>query len=300
MSIATFAPRDLFSVAMRARRCCLSVPARPARKLEKAAGIGADELILDLEDSVPPELKLEARAAVAEALREGAWKAASVSVRVNGFGTPWLEDDLVAIGSAGERLASVVVPKVESAAELTHCAELLERGEKLAGRHDPIGIQALIESAAGLQACAAIAKATPRLEALILGPADMSVSLGFPSPEEGPRWDFVRGAIVVAARAAELQAIDGPYLRISDLEGMRASAACAREFGFDGKWALHPDQIEPLEAVFSARPEELTEARAILEALDAGGADGAVLLDGEMLDEASRKRAELTLARAAR
>ena len=285
---------------MRARRSCLSVPARPARRLEKAVDLGADEIVIDLEDSVPADLKPEARGAVADALAGAEWLAAPVSVRVNGVATPWFEDDLRAIAAAGDRLDSVVVPKVEGPADLDAAARLLDEAERAAMRAAPVGLQALIESARGLRSVSEIATASPRLESLILGPADMSVSLGFPSPDEGPRWDFVRGAIVVAASAAGLQAIDGPFLQISDLEGLAAAAARAREFGFEGKWALHPAQIEPLNEAFSPTPGEVSRAEAILEAL-AGAADGgAVLLDGEMIDEASRKRAEQVLARARR
>ena len=277
---------------MKARRSCLSVPARPARKLEKARGLGADEIVLDLEDSVPPELKPEAREAVAAALAEGGWASPAISVRVNGPGTPWHEDDLRAIAAAA-RLASVIVPKVESPSDLGTAEGLLgDAGGEGAG------VQALIESARGLQGVDRIAAAGGRLEALILGPADMSVSLGFPSPGEGSRWDFVRGAILVAARSSGLQAIDGPFLQISDLDGLRASARRAMELGFDGKWALHPDQIEPLEEIFSPSAEEVERARAIVEALRGSEDSGAVMLDGEMIDEASRKRAELVIARA--
>jgi citrate lyase subunit beta/citryl-CoA lyase len=282
---------------MRARRSCLSVPARPARKLEKARQLVADEIIVDLEDSVPAEDKEEARAAVAEALASGSWAAATISVRVNGTATPWFEDDARAVAGAGDRLDSVVVPKAERADELAAADALMARSARSAGRRRPIGLQALIESALGLRDVNLIAQASPRLEALILGPADMSVSLGFDSPAEGSRWDFARSALLVAARAAGLQAIDGPYLRIDDAEGLRASAVRARELGFDGKWALHPAQIEPLNELFSPTEEQASHARAILDALAGAGA-GAVLLDGEMIDEASRKRAESLLARA--
>ena len=283
---------------MRARRSCLSVPARPPRKLEKASELVADEVVVDLEDSVPAEQKKEARAAVAEALAGGRWGSATVSVRVNGTSTPWFEDDVRAVAGAGERLDSVIVPKSESPDDLRRADSLLGEAAGGARRERPIGLQALIESARGLRAVNEIAESSSRLEALILGPADMSVSLGFPSPEEGPCWDYVRGAILVAARAAGLQAIDGPYLQISDAEGLRASAGRAREFGFDGKWALHPAQIGPLNELFSPTPDEAARARAILAAL-AGSDDGAVLLDGEMIDKASRRRAEALLARAA-
>jgi citrate lyase subunit beta/citryl-CoA lyase len=282
---------------VRARRSCLSVPARPEGKLEKGPGLAADEIVVDLEDSVPPELKDEARAAVADALEAREWTAATVSVRVNDVSTPWFEADLAELAAAGERLDSVVIPKVEAAEELARVERALESAEA-AGRARPVGIQALIETARGLREADRIAEASPRLEALILGPADMSVSLGFPSPEEGPRWGFVRGAVLVAARAAGVQAIDGPYLQVADADGLRASGAAARELGFDGKWALHPAQVEPLNELFTPTADEIEHARAILEALERDPGTGAAMLAGEMIDEASRKRAEQILSRA--
>jgi citrate lyase subunit beta/citryl-CoA lyase len=283
---------------VRARRSCLSVPARPAAKLEKGPGLAADEIVVDLEDSVPPELKNEARAAVADALATREWKAATISVRVNGISTEWCEPDLAALAAAGERLDCVVVPKVERVEELATVEERLVDAEAAAGRARPIGVQALIETARGLREAARIAEASARLEALILGPADMSVSLGFPSPDEAPRWGFVRGMVLVAARAAGVQAIDGPYLQIADLDGLRVSAAEARDLGYDGKWALHPAQVEPLNELFTPTPAEIEHARAILEALEHDPGAGAAMLGGEMIDEASRKRAEQLLSRA--
>lgn len=280
---------------MRVRRSCLSVPAHPPRKLAKASQLVADEVVVDLEDSVPPEQKDEARAAVATALAGDEWVSPTVTVRINGISTPWWENDLRAISTASKRLDCVIVPKVEDVTELERVGELLSALEG-AGR-GRIGLQALIESARGLRDVNEIAEASDRLEALILGPADMSVSLGFSSPAEGSRWDFVRGAVLVAARAAGLQAIDGPYLQVSDAEGLRDSAGRARELGFDGKWALHPAQIEPLNEIFSPTSSETERARAILGALE-DAPEGALMLDGEMIDEASRKRAEGLLARA--
>ncbi len=281
---------------VRSRRSCLSVPARPAGKLGKGPQLVADEVIVDLEDSVPPELKDEARAAVAAALKTSEWRAATVSVRVNGVSTRWCEADVAALAAAGERLDCVVVPKVERAEDVALVEGLLAKAE--AGRARPIGIQALIETARGLRNAHQVAEASGRLEALILGPADMSVSLGFPSPEEGRRWDFVRSTVLVAARAAGLQAIDGPYLQVADLGGLRASAAGAREFGYDGKWALHPAQVEPLNELFTPTSGEIEYARAILDTLEREPGSGAAMLGGEMIDEASRKRAEQLLARA--
>jgi citrate lyase subunit beta/citryl-CoA lyase len=283
---------------VRARRSCLSVPARPAAKLGKGPQLVADEVVVDLEDSVPPELKDEARAAVAVALKTHQWRAATVSVRVNGVSTRWCEADVAALAAAGERLDCVVVPKVERAEDVALIEGLLAKAEAEAGRVRPIGIQALIETARGLRNAHQVAEASGRLEALILGPADMSVSLGFPSPEEGRRWDFVRSTVLVAARAAGVQAIDGPYLQVADLEGLKASAAGAREFGYDGKWALHPAQVEPLNELFAPTSDEIEHARAILDTLEREPGSGAAMLGGEMIDEASRKRAEQLLARA--
>jgi citrate lyase subunit beta/citryl-CoA lyase len=283
---------------VRARRSCLSVPARPAAKLGKGPLLVADEVVVDLEDSVPPELKDEARAAVADALGAHQWRAATVSVRVNGISTRWCEADVAVLASAGERLDCIVIPKVEQAEDVALVADLLTEAETAAGRERPIGVQALIETARGLRNAHRIAEASQRLEALILGPADMSVSLGFPSPHEGPRWDFVRGTVLVAARAAGLQAIDGPYLQVADLDGLKASAARAREFGYDGKWALHPAQVEPLNELFTPTQGEIEHARAILETLEHDPGRGAAMLGGEMVDEASRKRAKQLLARA--
>jgi citrate lyase subunit beta/citryl-CoA lyase len=258
----------------------------------------ADEVIVDLEDSVPPDLKRDAREAVAVALRTQDWEAAAVSVRVNGVSTRWCEGDVEATVAAGERVDSIVVPKVERGEDVASVELLLANVDAEGGRARPVGIQALIETALGLRHAHEIAEASDRLEALILGPADMSVSLGFPSPEEGPRWDYVRGALLVAARAAGLQAIDGPYLQVADLDGLRESAARAREFGFDGKWALHPSQVEPLNEIFAPTTAEIERARAIINALEREPGRGAVMLEGEMIDEASRKRAHQLLARA--
>lgn len=280
---------------MRARRSCLSVPSRPASKLAKGPQLAADEIVIDLEDSVPAELKDEARAAVVEALGDPRWAAATVSVRINGVDTPWWEEDLRAIAAAGPRLDTAIVPKVEGVADLERIDGLLDGlGEDGGG----IGLQALIESARGLRDVNAIAEGSGRLEALILGPADMSVSLGFPSPEDGSRWDFVRGAVLVAARAAGLQAIDGPHLKVGDDRSLLESAGRAHELGYDGKWAIHPAQVETLDRIFTPAEAEVEQARAILDALDGAG-DGAVAFEGEMLDEASRKRAEALLARVA-
>lgn len=288
---------------MRPRRSCLSVPGSSERMLAKARTLPVDEVVIDLEDAVVPSQKDEARAATAAALEEDGWHARSIAVRVNGTGTPWFERDvreLAAADTAGS-LHTLVIPKAESAGGLEQVELLLESSESGGGSR--LGLQALIETARGLVHVNEIAAASPRLEALIIGYADLAASLGRPpgARHDPDRWAFTLDAVVTAARAAGIQAIDGPHLQIADLDGLRAAAARARELGYDGKWALHPSQVDPLIELFSPTPEELDAARAILSALEEAeraGRAGAAMLDGEMVDEASRKLALQVLARA--
>ena len=297
-------PAQYVARSMRPRRSCLSVPGSSERMLAKARTLSADEIVIDLEDAVVPSQKDEARAATIAALREEGWHARSLAVRVNATGTPWFERDVRELaGAAGDGLDSLIVPKAESASGLEKVELLLESSEGGAGRSRALGLQALIETARGLVNVDEIAAASPRLEALIIGYADLAASLGRPPGvrHDPDRWSWTLEAVVVAARAAGIQAIDGPHLQIADLDGLRSAAARARELGYDGKWALHPSQLDPLLEIFSPTAEELDTARAILSALDeaegAGGA-GAAMLDGEMVDEASRKLALQVLARA--
>lgn len=269
--------------------------------LVKARTLDADEVVIDLEDAVAPAQKEMARAATVAALSEDGWQARSVAVRVNGTETPWFEDDVRALAAAGKALGSLVIPKVEAADDLRRLEALL--GPSDSGRDDVVGVQALIETAAGLSHVNAIAASSPRLEALIIGYADLAASLGRPpSARHDPdRWSFTLDSVLVAARAAGIQAIDGPHLQIDDLEGLAAAASRARDLGYDGKWALHPSQLAPINQIFTPSPDELARAQAILAALEeseGGGGAGAALLDGEMVDEASRKLARHVLARA--
>lgn len=268
--------------------------------LDKARSLPADEIVIDLEDSVTVEHKDEARAAVAAALSEGEWAARSVAVRINQPTTRFCHRDVIeVVGRAGDALSCLVVPKVEAADDLRFVDRLLGMVEEETGRERPVAIEALIETAAGLVRVREIAGASDRLDALVVGYADLGASLGR-SPAAGEHWAPVLDAVLVAARANGLQAIDGPHLDISDLDGMRAAAARARTLGYDGKWALHPTQVEPLNEIFSPTGEELGRARAVLDALDraaSGEGRGAIMLDGEMIDEASRKRALAVLAR---
>ena len=271
--------------------------------LAKARILPADEVVIDLEDSVAPQVKESARSAVAAAIRAGGWQARTLTVRINPPSTRWCYRDVIdLVETAGDALACLVVPKVERAADLAFVDTLLRMVEETVGRREPVGLQALIETAAGLRHVHDIAHASPRLEALIVGYADLAASLGRPPAVEDPgeRWNWVLETVLVAARAAGLQAIDGPWLGIRDLRGFEAAAARGRALGYDGKWAVHPTQIEPLNRLFSPTAEEFEKAQAILDALAsavAGEGRGAVMFEGAMIDEAVRKLAVQTVAR---
>jgi citrate lyase subunit beta/citryl-CoA lyase len=251
--------------------------------LAKATTLPADEVIVDLEDGVAPEQKTDAtRSQVVEAVRGRPGR--TTAIRINGLATTWWRDDLRAAAEA--RPDVVVVPKVESAGDVTAVAALLPDG---------VGIEAQIETARGLVEVERIAAAGHGLEALVFGPADFAASVGVPVLTIGAgAWDYPLARIAVAARAFGLQAVDGPYAVLDDEEGLLASARRALAHGFDGKWAIHPRQLEPLNAVFTPSPEEVERARRLLAA-----PEGAALVDGEMVDTASRRLAESLVARSA-
>jgi citrate lyase subunit beta/citryl-CoA lyase len=281
------------------RRASLVVPAAPASKLAKGATLVADEVVLDLEDAVVPALKDDARAAVAAALG-GGWAAPAVAVRVNAIGSPWCHLDLAALAASERAALTAVVPKVEHPHDLAFADRLLDGAEAAAGRRQPVRLLALIETAAGLSAVGEIARASPRLDGLILGYADLAASLGRPGGSGPQDWRFAQDALLVAARAAGIQAIDGPHLGLRDDDAFRAAVAHARSLGFDGKWAIHPVQLEALRDAFTPTEDEVAEARATLQALEeaAAAGSGAVAAGDRMLDEALALCARRVLARA--
>ncbi|HTR33118.1 MAG TPA: CoA ester lyase [Gaiellaceae bacterium] len=258
-------------MAARPRRSCLTVPGDDERKLAKAAGIDADEVILDLEDAVAAHRKDAARACVERALAELEWRAPTVAVRVNRGSTA----DLDLVRSA--RPDVVVLPKVESP-------------DEAAGL--PVPAEAQIETALGLAECERIA-AAPGLEALVLGPGDLAASLGVPELTigAGAHVEHALLRVLVAARAHGLAAVDGPYPVLDDEPGLRASAARSRGLGYDGKWCIHPAQVAVCNELYRPTEAEIERARRIL------GLDGVARLDGEMVDEANRRMAEAILAR---
>ena len=281
---------------MSRRRACLVVPAAPAAKLAKGATLAADEVVLDLEDAVVPAVKDEARGAVADALA-GEWVAESVAVRVNAIGSPWCHLDLAALAASSRGALTAVLLKVEHPADLAFADRLLDGAEAAAGRATPVRLLALIETAAGLAAAAEIARASGRLDGLILGYADLAASLGRTGEQD---WRYAQETVLVAARAAGIQAIDGPYLGTRDDDAFRAGVLHARTLGFDGKWAIHPAQLDALRDAFTPTDDEIADARDVLAALDRAAADGAgAVADGDrMLDEALALSARRVLARA--
>ena len=281
------------------RRACLVVPAAPAAKLAKGHGLDADEIVLDLEDAVVPAAKEDAREAVAEAIGQD-FAAPAVAVRVNAIGTPWCHLDLAAVAACAREHVAVVLPKAEHPHDLAFADRLLDGAEAAAGRTTRVRLLALIETAAGLQSVAEIARASPRLDGLIVGYADLAASLGRPSGGAHADWRSAQDAVLVAARAAGIQAIDGPHLAIRDDDPFRAEVAHARALGFDGKWAIHPAQLGALREAFTPTEAEVRDARETLAALARAAEQGAgaVAADGRMLDEALAVSARRVLARA--
>jgi citrate lyase subunit beta / citryl-CoA lyase len=295
----------------RSRRSCLAVPGSSLRFLEKAQGLNADHVLLDLEDAVAPEAKTSARAQVASALNTGDWSGKVRTVRVNGATTRWAYGDVIeVVERAGPRVDAIILPKVTGPDEVAWLDLLLGQVEQVAGLPaGGIGIEAQIEDARGLSAVDQIAAASPRLEALVFGPADFMASIGMRSLEIGaqPRgylggdaFHYPLLRILVAARAHGLQAIDGPYAAVADTDGLRRVATSAAALGYDGKWVIHPGQIDIVNAAFSPGQEEYDRAELILEAYEhhtSVDKRGAAMLDGEMIDEASRKLALVAAAR---
>jgi citrate lyase subunit beta/citryl-CoA lyase len=271
--------------------------------LSKAPDLPADQVFMDLEDSVAPLAKEEARGLVIDALKNNDWADKTVVVRINSIDTQWAADDLKTIvEDAGGYIDCVMIPKVQHADEVMFVDYMLRMIETNTGLEKRIGIEIQIETATGLKNINEIAHASDRAETLIFGPADMSASLGLPTVTAGlpmpgypgDHWHWVLETILVAARDAGLQAIDGPYLLIKDLDGFREMSMRSRALGYDGKWALHPGQVDVLNEVFTPTQEEYDKAEALLEAYQHATEverKGAVMFGNEMIDEASRKMA---------
>jgi citrate lyase subunit beta/citryl-CoA lyase len=293
--------------ALRPRRSCLAVPGSNPRFLEKAKGLPADQVFLDLEDACAPLAKPGARKNIVAALNEGGWGTKLRVVRVNDLTTHWTYRDVIeVVEGAGANLDAIMLPKVQSAAQVQWLEMTLTQIEKTIGLPvGRIGIEAQIENARGLLAIDAIAQASPRIQTLIFGPADFMASINMrslvvgeqpPGYDVGDAYHHILMSILMAARSHDLQAIDGPYLQIRDVEGFRRVAGRSAALGFDGKWVLHPGQIDAANEMFAPSQADYDHAELILDAYDyytseAGGAKGSAMIGDEMIDEASRKMA---------
>jgi citrate lyase subunit beta/citryl-CoA lyase len=294
---------------MKPRRSYLAVPASQPRFIAKADQSEADEVFLDLEDSVAPSAKTQVRLQVVEALHSFQFAGKIRAVRVNPCDSKWCYEDIImVIEEAGASIDSLIIPKVEDADHVHYVDHLLNQVEWKVGLDKHIGLELQIETARGLENVGAIAQASRRTETLIFGPADFCASLGIPEltggglkPEyPGDFWHYFLCRLVVAARAHELQPIAGPYAQIRDPVGLRISAEHAAMLGFDGKWALNPGQIAVLNEVFTPRQHDFDKASAIIEAYGRATqieGTGAVMLGDEMIDEASRKVATAMVER---
>jgi citrate lyase subunit beta / citryl-CoA lyase len=295
------------------RRSCHAVPGSNEKFLAKAPSLPADMFFFDLEDAVAPLEKEAARSKVVFAISDYDWGDAVVCVRVNGWDTRWTYGDVIeVVGRAGTRLDEIMLPKVQNAAQVVAADLLLNQVELNSGLPvGHIGIEAQIETALGLINVEEICASSRRLEAVIFGPVDFSASIGMPAlsggqliPDyPGDYFHYAFMKILMAGRANGLQVIDGPYVKIRDLDGLREYARRAQILGFDGKWSLHPTQITVINELFSPTREQFDRAWDILDAYEVatlGERRGAVMFGEEMIDEASRKVAGAVVARGER
>ncbi|MEY4194334.1 MAG: hypothetical protein RLZZ226_702 [Pseudomonadota bacterium] len=306
------------AVKNRLHRSELAVPGSNPRMLEKAPSAGADIVFLDLEDAVAPDDKAQARLNIIHALNTYDWSRSAVSIRINGLDTHYCYRDLVDIVEAcGDKLDTILIPKVGSAADVYFVSTLLSQIEEAKG-YQPINIHVLIETAMGMANVEEIARCCPeRMEAMVFGVADYAASvrarttqIGGANPEygmltdadaEGQRffhwgdqWHFGISRMVAACRAYGLRPIDGPFGDFSDPEGYKVAARRAAALGCEGKWAIHPSQVELANEVYTPTGKEVTRAKRILVEMDKAAKEGkgAVSLDGRLIDAASIRMAE--------
>ena len=308
----------------RLNRSELAVPGSQPQLFEKAAQSSADVIFLDLEDAVAPDDKVQARKNIIEALNDLDWGTKSMSVRINGLDTHYMYRDVVdVVEQAGKRLDLIMIPKVGTAADVYAIDMMVTQIEDAMGLQKRIGFEHIIETALGMQNVHEIAAASPRNESLHFGVADYAAStrarttvIGGVNPDyavltdpdaDGNRethwddmWHYAQARMVVAARANGLRPIDGPFGDFSDPDGYNAAAKRAAVLGMEGKWAIHPSQIDLANGVMSPSEAEVTKARRILEAMEQAAKEGrgAVSLDGRLIDYASIRQAEVLVEKA--
>ncbi|MFW8595488.1 L-malyl-CoA/beta-methylmalyl-CoA lyase [Cribrihabitans neustonicus] len=302
----------------RPNRCQLFGPGSKVKLFEKMAASAADVINLDLEDSVAPSDKDQARANVIEAIGSVDWGSKYLSVRINGLDTPyWYRDVVDLLEQAGERLDQIMIPKVGCAEDVYAVDALVTAIERAKGRTKPVSFEVIIESAAGIAHAEAIAASSPRLQAMSLGAADFAASMGMQTTgiggtqenyymlREGQKhwsdpWHWAQAAIVAACRTHGILPVDGPFGDFSDTDGYIAQARRSATLGMVGKWAIHPSQIELANQVFTPSEEAVQEAREILAAMEEAKASGAgaTVYKGRLVDIASIKQAEVIVAQA--
>jgi citrate lyase subunit beta / citryl-CoA lyase len=292
------------------RRSELAVPASNDDMFEKGARSGADLVFLDLEDAVAPAFKEDSRAKAVTALNDIDWGRTARAIRINGLDTPWCHDDVVdVVTKAGENLDTIIVPKARRARDVWWVDVLLTQLEAKLTLQKQIRLEVLIEEVEGLANAEKIAVASPRLDALIFGVGDFSLSQGArvdsnfaPLGEyPGEFWHYARNKVIVAARIAGIDAIDAPYPDYSDTVGYERDARRASLLGYTGKWAIHPDQVPIANDVYAPTADEIARAESNVAAYRDAEARGrgAVGVNGVLVDAAHVKMAEQTLARAA-
>jgi citrate lyase beta subunit len=295
---------------LRLRRCVLAVPGSSAKMAAKASALDVDQVMLDLEDAIALASKPDARKQVIDSVNTLDWRGKILSVRVNDVTTEWFDRDVIdVVAAAGSKIQTIVLPKVERPSDVRTLALMLSRVEREQGFDRRIGIEPQIESALGLVSVESIAAAHERIESLTFGPADFAASIGSPMLTIGGHrldypghvWHYALSRIVVAAKAFGLMAIDGPFGALRDPQGLSESASMARALGCDGKWAIHPDQIELIARAFTPSDEEIARAKRISEryaGASRSGGTGAVSYESELVDAVSVRLAESMLKRA--
>jgi malyl-CoA/(S)-citramalyl-CoA lyase len=306
------------SPAARPNRCQLFGPGSRPALFEKMAASAADVINLDLEDSVAPDDKPEARRNIIQAINDIDWGRKTLSVRINGLDTPyWYQDVVQVLEQAGPRIDQIMIPKVGCAADVYAVDALVTAIERAKGRTKPISLEVIIETAAGIAHVEEIAASSPRLQAMSLGAADFAASMGMQTTgiggtqenyymhREGAKywsdpWHWAQAAIVAACRTHGVLPVDGPFGDFSDDEGFRAQARRSATLGMVGKWAIHPKQVALANEVFTPSEQAVLEAREILAAMEAAKAagQGAAVYKGRLVDIASMRQAEVIVRQA--
>ncbi len=281
----------------RRRRCQLSVPGSNQKMVEKAAASGVDHVFLDLEDAVAPNAKVGARDIVVDALNNLDWGNTVRCVRINDTGTPWCHGDIITVvEKACANLDTIMLTKPMDASDVLFVDKLLTQLELRLGLDKRIGLELLIEETLGLQNVEEIANCTPRLEAMVFGMGDYSASQGIDLSlvygkykYPGDIFHYAKFRVAMAARARGIDAIDGPYGAIKDVEGYQESCRQARALGMVGKWALHPTQIDHAQDIFTPNGRVVEDARKLTRAYQESAAkgQGAVMIDGKFADAAT-------------